>query len=35
MLGVLSAIGYIVMRVGHISNHCSLIYISKLQGFDR
>jgi hypothetical protein len=32
MLGVLGAIGYIVMNPGHISNYCSLIYISKLQG---
>jgi hypothetical protein len=31
MLGVLSAVGYMVMHLGH-TNNCSLIYISKLQG---
>jgi hypothetical protein len=31
VLGVLRAVGYIVMNPGHISNYCSLIYISKLQ----
>jgi hypothetical protein len=32
MLGVLSAVGYIVMHLGLISNYCSMIHVSKLQG---